>query len=89
MDESPKCSYAHQYLLLSILAILIGVPFHTVHGVLKARILKLFAIPFSSGPYSVRSLHHDPSVLVLQGMAHSFIELDKAVVHVISFVSFL
>ena len=25
-------------------------PFHTVHGVLKARILKWFAIPFSSGP---------------------------------------
>ena len=28
--------------------------FHTVHGVLKARILKWFAIPFSSGPHSVR-----------------------------------
>ena len=26
-------------------------PFHTVHGVLKARILKWFAIPFSSGPH--------------------------------------
>ena len=38
-------------------------PFHTVHGVLKARILKWFAIPFSSGPQSVRSLHHDPPVL--------------------------
>ena len=25
-------------------------PFHTVHGVLKAGILKWFAIPFSSGP---------------------------------------
>ena len=37
--------------------------FHTVHGVLKARILKWFAIPFSSGPHSVRSLHHDPPVL--------------------------
>ena len=35
-------------------------------------------------------LHHDPSILGgLQGMAHSFIELDKAVVHVISLVSFL
>ena len=40
-----------------------GVSFHTVHGVLKARILKWFAIPFSSGPHSVRPLHHDPSVL--------------------------
>ena len=38
-------------------------PFHTVHRVLKARILKWFAIPFSSGPHSVRTLHHDPSVL--------------------------
>ena len=27
---------------------------YTVHGVLKARILKWFAIPFSSGPHSVR-----------------------------------
>ena len=38
-------------------------PFHTVHGVLKARILKWFAIPFSSGPHSVRPLHHDLPVL--------------------------
>ena len=44
----------------------------------QARVLKWFAIPFSSGPRFVRILHHDPSVLVaLQGMAHSFIELDK------------
>ena len=28
-------------------------PFSTVHGVLKTRILKWFAIPFSSGPHSV------------------------------------
>ena len=32
----------------------IFLPFHTVHGVLKARILKWLAIPFSSGPHSVR-----------------------------------
>ena len=38
-------------------------PFHTVHGVLKARILKWFAIPFSSEPHSVRPLHHDLFVL--------------------------
>ena len=38
-------------------------PFHTVHGVLRARILKWFAIPFSSGPHSVRPLHHDLSNL--------------------------
>ena len=41
----------------------IFLPFLTVHGVLKARILKWFAIPFSSGPHFVRTLHHDPSVL--------------------------
>ena len=34
-----------------------------VHGVLKARILKWFAIPFSSGPHSVKPLHHDPPIL--------------------------
>ena len=37
--------------------------FHTVCGVFKARILKLFANPFSSGPHHVRRLHYDPSVL--------------------------
>ena len=37
--------------------------FHIFHGVLKARILKWFAIPFSSGPHFVRTLHHDPSIL--------------------------
>ena len=68
----------------------IFLPFHTVHGVLKARILKWFAILFSSGPRFVRTLHHDPlSSVALHGMAHSFIESDKAVVHVIRLVSFL
>ena len=38
-------------------------PFRTVHGVLKARILKWLAIPFSSGPHSVRPLQYDPPVL--------------------------
>ena len=37
--------------------------FLPVHGVLKARILKWFAIPFPSGPCFVRTPHHDPSVL--------------------------
>ena len=58
----------------------IFLPFHTVHGVLKAGILKWFAIPFSGGPHFVRTLYHDTSVLVaLRGVAHSFTELDKAV----------
>ena len=41
----------------------ISLLFPTVHGVLKARILKWFAIPFSTGPHFVRTLHHDPFVL--------------------------
>ena len=36
--------------------------FLPLHGVLKARILKCFAIPFSSGS-CLSELHHDPSVL--------------------------
>ena len=65
-------------------------PFHTVHGVLKARILEWFTIPFSrdhvlSEPSTMTHL----SWVALHGMAHSFIELDKAVIHVISLVSFL
>ena len=35
----------------------------TVHWALKGRILKWFAIAFSSGPCFVRTLHHDPSIL--------------------------
>ena len=61
--------------------------FPTVHGIFKARTLKWFAIPFSSRPCFVRTLHHDPYVLC--GMAHSCIELYKAVVHVIRLVNFL
>ena len=34
--------------------------FHTVYGVLLERILKWFAIPFSSGPHSVRLIGKDP-----------------------------
>ena len=63
---------------------------YTVHVVLKVRILKWFATPFSSGPHSVRPLHHDLSVLGGPYMASlSFIELDKAVVRVIRLISFL
>ena len=41
----------------------IFLPFLTVHGVLKTRILKWFAISFSSGPHFVRTLHYEPSIL--------------------------
>ena len=59
----------------------------------QARILKWFAIPFSSGPCFVRTLTMTHlSWVAIHCMAYSFIELDKAVVHVvhvISLVSFL
>ena len=54
----------------------IFLPFHTVHGVLKARILKWFAIPFSSGPHCVRPLHHDPSILGGPTL-HSLVSLSE------------
>ena len=41
----------------------IFLPFHTVHGVLEARILKWFAIPSFRGPHFVRTLHYDSSIL--------------------------
>ena len=68
----------------------IFLPFHTVHGVLKARIMKWFAIPFSSGHVlSELSTMTCSSWVALYGMAHSLTELHKAVVHVIRLVSFL
>ena len=64
-------------------------PFHTVHGVLKARILKWFAIPSPVDHIlSDLSTMTRPSWVALHGMTHSFTELDKAVVHVIRLVSF-
>ena len=65
--------------------------FHTVHGVLKGRILQWFAIPFSSAPHFVRTLHSDPSDLggPIWHAWLSFIELDKAVVHVIRLAALL
>ena len=64
-------------------------PFHTVHGVLKERILKWFAIPFSSGPHSVRLLHRDRAVLggpTRHGLVH-WVRQDRG--PVIRLVSFL
>jgi len=50
-------------LLTKVFQCPIFLPFHTVHGVLKARILKWLAILSSSGPHFVRILHYDPPVL--------------------------
>ena len=87
---SPVAYWAPIDLVPNIFQCPIFLPFHTVHGVLKTKILKWFAIPFSSGPRFVRTLHHDPSILGGPSfMAHRFIEFDKAVGHVISLISFL
>ena len=64
-------------------------PFHTVHGVLKARILKEFLSPSPvDHVLSELSTMTCLSLMALQGMAHSFTELDKAVVHVIDWLVF-
>ena len=55
------------------------VPFHTLHGVLKARILKWLPSPMDH-ILSELSTMTRPSWMALHGMAHNFIELDKAVV---------
>ena len=57
-------------------------------GSSRGKILQWFVFPFSNGPSLIRILHHEPWV-ALHGMAHSFIELDKAVVHVISLITIL
>ena len=62
---------------------------YTVHVVLKARILKWFTIPSSSGPHSVRPLHHDLPILGGPTRHGSVSELDKAAVCVIRLASFL
>ena len=91
LHSSPVAYWAPTTLGSSSFSVLpIFVPFHAVCGVRKARIR--VDIPFSGGLRFLRTLHHDPSVMdwvALHSMAHSFIELDKAVVHVISLVSFL
>ena len=55
-------------------------PFHTVHGVLKARILKWFAIPYSSGRHPADLSTMTCPSWVAPWAWLSFIELDKAVV---------
>ena len=50
----------------------------SVHGVLKAGMLKWFAIPFSSEPCFVRTFHQDPFILgALHSMIHRFTELTS------------
>ena len=60
-----------------------SLPGSPIPGILQARILKWFAIPFSSGPHSVRPLHHEPSVLGGPTWHGSVSLREKATVHVI------
>ena len=63
----------------------IFLPFHTVHGVHKARILKWFVIHFSSEPHFVRTLHLWPVHLgwpyMAWHMSHRDLETFKATGH--------
>ena len=64
--------------------------FHTVHRVLKPRIWS--GLPFYfpvDHILSELSTMTSSSWVALHGVAHSFIELDKTVIHVIRLVSFL
>ena len=71
-----------------LLFFLIGmfVLFHTVHGVLKARILKWFAIPFSSGPKLWKILKElgipDHLICLLRNLyaGQQATELDKSII---------
>ena len=68
----------------------IFLPFHTVHGVLKARIFNWLAIPFSKWTTFCQTSLPSPIHLGWPHIAWlGFTELDKAVVHVISLVTFL
>ena len=65
-------------------------PFHIFLGVLEATVLKWFALPSPVGlVLSGRSTIIHLSWVVLHGMAHGFIELHKAVIHVIILVIYL
>ena len=64
--------------------------FHTVHGVLKRRMLS--GLPFTSPVDHILcelSTMIRPSSVALHSLAHSVFELDTAGIHVISLVSFL
>ena len=59
---APRAHSGFPLISLCLLLSLLFFPFHAVHGVLKARMLQWFAIPFSSGPRFV-TLHHDLFIL--------------------------
>ena len=57
-----------------------GLPPHSVHGVLKARMQEWIVISYSSEPHFVTTLHYDQSILVaLHGMTQRFMKLHKSI----------
>ena len=62
LHSSPGAYWAPTNLGSSSLSV-IFLPFILFIGFSQGKNTKWFAIPFSSGPHFVRTLHHDPSVL--------------------------
>ena len=60
---APRAHSGFPPVSLCLLLSLLFLHFHAVHGVLKARMLKWFASPFSSEPCFFRTLHHDLFIL--------------------------
>ena len=87
VKQCSKFSMPHRDLYIVIVESLYVCLCFSVHVVLKARVLKWFAIPFSSGPRFVRPIHHDRPSWVAPQAWISFIELDKAVKGQFSFQS--
>ena len=82
---APRAHSGFPPVSLCLLISLLFLHVHAVHGVLKARILKWFAIPSPvDHVLSELSTMTPLSWVALHSMVHSCIELDKAVVHVIS-----
>ena len=69
----------------------IFLPFHTVHGFSRQEYQICLPFPSLVGHVlsEISSMTLPTSWVALTSMANCFIELDKVVVHVISFVSFL
>ena len=83
LHSSPVASILDTFQLVGLIfQCHIFLPFHTIHGVLMARILDWFAISSSTGPPFVRILHYcHLSWVALHNIAHSFFEFCKPLRH--------
>ena len=76
---SPVVYWAPINLGSSSFSVLSFLPFHTVHEVLKARILKLFATPISSGPCSFIPMHRSSRQKInkeIQALNNTLYQID-------------